>query len=219
MRHDHSDRTSHTRGNARIARSKGAASGLLLVLLGVWAGAIPFVGPYFDFGYTPNSTWTWTSARFWYEVLPAIVTIVGALLMIASANRALAAFGGWAAAVSGAWLIIGPVLAPELGLGTLGRPINGGWVGIWESIGLFFGVGALILYIGSTAVGRMSVKGVRDVRAAERRMSDDGAAYGPADGNGGYTGDPVSADGRGTDVAADERAGARGVGARDRRLH
>src|ERR1700709_693701 len=57
-------------GNMRVARSKGAVSGILLILLGAWGGLIPFVGPYFSYGYTPNVTWHWDAARFWYEALP-----------------------------------------------------------------------------------------------------------------------------------------------------
>lgn len=37
------------------------------------------------------------------------------------------------------------------------------------SIALFFGLGAVILYIAAVALGRLSVRGVSDVRAAERR--------------------------------------------------
>ena len=155
------------RGSAGISRSKGAISGFVLILLGVWAGLIPFVGPYFDFGYTPDTTWTWTSARFWYEVLPAAVTVVGAVFLLASASRALTSLGAWAAALSGAWFVVGPILAPQLGLGSLEQPIDNGWVGALEPIGLFFGVGVTILYFAASALGRLSVKSVRDVRAAE----------------------------------------------------
>jgi len=32
-----------------------------LVLLGMWGGLIAFVGPYFDYAYTPNSEWTYNT--------------------------------------------------------------------------------------------------------------------------------------------------------------
>ncbi len=157
-------------GYGSMARSKGALSGFLLIFLGVWGAVIPFVGPYFDFGYTPDSTWTWTAARFWYEVLPGAVTIAGALLLLFSANRAVATFGASAAAVCGAWFVVGPIFAPNLGIGSLGTPISiSGWDRSLAAIGLFYGLGAVILYLASTALGRLSVRGVRDVRAAERR--------------------------------------------------
>ncbi|EUA34713.1 hypothetical protein I552_5502 [Mycobacterium xenopi 3993] len=53
-----------------MPRSRGAITGLLLVLLGAWGALIPFVGPYLDFAYTPNQPWTWTAARGWLEVFP-----------------------------------------------------------------------------------------------------------------------------------------------------
>jgi hypothetical protein len=59
-----------TRG--RIPRSRGAVIGLLLVILGVWGALIPFIGPNFDFAYTPGQAWT--AARGWLEVLPGVAT-------------------------------------------------------------------------------------------------------------------------------------------------
>jgi hypothetical protein len=52
-------------GTLRIPRSKGAVSGVLLVLLGIWGALIPFVGPYFHYAYTPDRTWDYTTGRLW----------------------------------------------------------------------------------------------------------------------------------------------------------
>ena len=41
-------------GSLHMPRSRGAVSGLLLIILGVWGALIPFVGPYFHFAYTPG---------------------------------------------------------------------------------------------------------------------------------------------------------------------
>lgn len=91
----------------RMPRSRGAVSGLLLVILGVWGALIPFVGPRFNFAYTPAQDWTWTTARGWLEVFPGVTTVVGGLLLIFSANRAIAMFGGWLAVLGGAWFVVG----------------------------------------------------------------------------------------------------------------
>ena len=61
-------------GRMRIARSRGAVSGLLLILLGAWGALVPFVGPYFDFAFSPDEPWAWTDARGWLEVLPGAVS-------------------------------------------------------------------------------------------------------------------------------------------------
>ena len=47
----------------QVPRSRGAVSGLLLVLLGLWGALIPLVGPYFHYAYTPTSAWTLTTGR------------------------------------------------------------------------------------------------------------------------------------------------------------
>src|SRR5262249_52014882 len=47
----------------QVPRSRGAVSGLLLVLLGLWGALIPLVGPYFHYAYTPDSAWTLTAGR------------------------------------------------------------------------------------------------------------------------------------------------------------
>ena len=49
----------------RVPRSRGALSGALLVLLGIWGGLIAFVGPYFHYAYTPATAWTYTNGRLW----------------------------------------------------------------------------------------------------------------------------------------------------------
>ena len=41
-------------GMLRVPRSRGALSGVLLLLLGAWGALIPFIGPYFNYAYTPD---------------------------------------------------------------------------------------------------------------------------------------------------------------------
>src|SRR5262245_44482263 len=48
-------------GRMQMPRSRGAMSGFLLILLGAWGALIPFVGPYFNFAFTPDQEWFWTS--------------------------------------------------------------------------------------------------------------------------------------------------------------
>ena len=73
-------RTDMRGGRLRMPRSRGAASGFLLILLGIWGALIPFVGPYFDFGFSSDQAWAWTTTRGWLEVLPGVVTVVGGKL-------------------------------------------------------------------------------------------------------------------------------------------
>src|SRR5258708_20998255 len=77
-------------GMLRIPRSRGALSGVLLVLLGAWGGLIAFVGPYFHYASTPNSAWPYTSGRPWLPVLPGAGAVAGGVIALASASRPVA---------------------------------------------------------------------------------------------------------------------------------
>lgn len=160
-------------GRMRIPRSRGAASGFLLILLGLWGALIPFLGPYFDFAFTPDQPWTWTNARGWLEVLPGAVTVVGGLLMLMSRNRATASLGAWLTVAAGAWFVIGRALAGLLGLGNAGTPVAGtDTKRVWLELTYFYGLGALIVFLGALALGRLSVRSVRDVEYAQRPLTD-----------------------------------------------
>jgi hypothetical protein len=159
-------------GRLRMPRSRGAASGFLLILLGVWGGLIPFVGPYFDFAFTPDQEWTWTTARGWLEVLPGAATAVGGLLLLASRNRATAMLGGWLTVIAGAWFVVGRALAGPLGLGEVGTP-----VALTETkrvsleLAYFYGLGALVIFLGAIALGRLSIRSARDISYAHRPVT------------------------------------------------
>jgi hypothetical protein len=159
------------RSRLEISRSRGALSGFLLILLGVWGAFIPFVGPYFDFAYTPDSPWTWTIGRGWLEVLPGALTAVGGVLLLTSRNRATAMLGGWLSVAAGVWYIVGRALAAPLALGNTGSP-----VAVTEAkrvvleLAYFSGLGALVVFLGAAAVGRLSVRSVRDVEIVDRPL-------------------------------------------------
>ncbi len=171
--------TSIRASRVKVARSRGAASGVLLIVLGAWAALVPFIGPYFNLAFTPkpNDAWHWTTGRGLYEVLPGAVTVFGALLLILSANRVVASFGGWLAAAAGGWLIVAPSLAQPIGV-DLGRPdpSSGTSTRALTSLLFFFAIGGAILLFAALALGRLSVHSVRDVRAAERRAEAEAAA-------------------------------------------
>ncbi len=60
-----------------MPRSRGAVCGLVLIVLEAWGALIPFVGPHFDFAYTPDRDWAWNTARGWLEVVPGGLTALG----------------------------------------------------------------------------------------------------------------------------------------------
>ncbi|MEU0868780.1 hypothetical protein [Nocardia brasiliensis] len=166
------DNVAADRGPAlRIPRSRGALGGLAVLLLGIWGALIPFLGPYFDFAFTPDDSWVWTSARGWLEVLPGVVAIVGGFLMLTSRNRLVASFGGWLAAAAGLWFIVGPFLADLLNLGALGEPVaSSDLKRALLQLTFFYGLGALILFFAATSLGRLSVRSARDIAFARREV-------------------------------------------------
>ena len=81
-------------GRLAMPRSRGFASGLLLVLLGLWGGLVPFIGPYFHLTIGPDRAWAYTSGRLWLSIIPAAASVLGGLMLMYSANRATGTFGG-----------------------------------------------------------------------------------------------------------------------------
>jgi hypothetical protein len=139
----------------RLPRTTGLLSGLLVVLLGVWAGFIPFVGAYFEYGFTPDQAWHYSNSRLWLDILPAAAAVVGGLMMIFASRRARGTLGGWLAVAGGVWLIVGPsVSLLWQGTAGIGTPLGGSHRQAIEWIGYFYGVGALIVGLAAFAMGR-----------------------------------------------------------------
>jgi hypothetical protein len=155
-------------GMMRVPRSRGAISGTLLVLLGVWGALIPFVGPYFDYAYTPDNAWDYTTGRLLLEVLPGVGAVLGGLVTLGSANRVVATLGGWLAALSGAWFILGVPLSAIWGSPTVGDPIGGTTRQAVEYVGFFGGLGVVMVFLAAFALGRFAVVGVRESERAQQ---------------------------------------------------
>lgn len=165
----------------RVPRTRGATSGVLLVLLGAWGALVPFIGPHFGYAYTPNATWTMTAGRLWLEVVPGAVAVLGGLILIGSASRAIGLWAGWLTAVAGAWFAIGPVLSRLwAGQPQPGSPVGGSAVrAVVEELGFFTGLGVVIVFLAATALGRFSVIGVKEhmvaTAAREAMVTDEPA--------------------------------------------
>src|SRR5215475_3852985 len=157
----------------RVPRTRGAVSGLLLVLLGLWGALIPLIGPYFHYAYTPDTAWTLTSGRTWLEIVPGAATVLGGIVLLVSTSRPVAMVGAELAAVAGAWFALGTVLSPiwpaasSLNPGTpVGTTIL---IRQLEHLGFFTGLGVVIVFVAALALGRLMVVGVRDARLADVR--------------------------------------------------
>lgn len=154
----------------RAPRSRGMISGFLLVLLGLWGGLVPFVGPYAHFAYTPDQAWTMNSGRLWLEVIPAIATVLGGLILLAGANRVVAIAGAWIAALGGAWFTVGGPISTHWtagGVNAAGSPVGGATRQLIEQLTFFTGLGVVIVFLAALALGRFTVIGLREARIAE----------------------------------------------------
>jgi len=172
-------------GMLRVPRTRGVASGLLLVLFGAWGALIPFIGPYFHFAYTPDTAWTYTVGRLWLEIIPGVATIIGGLILLVSAFRPTAIVGACLAAAGGAWFALGAVMAPLwTGYGTVGPnaipaalypgvPTGGPVHMVAEHLAFFTGLGVVIVFIAALALGRLAVIGARDVELVTGRIAPD----------------------------------------------
>jgi hypothetical protein len=170
-------------GVARIPRSRGGVSGVLLILLGAWGGLAPFVGPYFHYAYTPDKAWAYTSGRLWLSIAPGAAALIGGLLVVLASHRGVGILGALLAALGGAWFIVGArvtVLVVTNGSISPGIPLAGATGSLssatrqfLESLGFFTGTGVLIVFLAALALGRFSVVSLRDAALAE----DAGMAY------------------------------------------
>ena len=145
-------------------RSRGGITGFGLMLLGVWGAFIPFVGPYFNYAYTPNQTWTWTAARFWLQVLPGAVAFLAGLFLLVTAHRVVALAAAWFAIAAGAWFVVGPLLAPLWRASYLGSPVGNRTHVSVEAIGMFYGLGAAVILLAAMAAGRFALSGSGTLR-------------------------------------------------------
>ena len=152
----------------QMRRSRGAFSGFLLMLLGLWGALIPFVGPYFDYAYTPDKAWTYNTGRLWLELLPGAAVFVGGFLLMVARGRHTALFGALLAAAAGAWFTLGTVLSP---LWNHHVPMGGSpasttvYMRIMEQLGFFTALGVVIVFVAAVALGRVASvpSGIREI--------------------------------------------------------
>ena len=159
-------------GMLQMRRSRGAFSGFLLMLLGLWGALIPFIGPYFNYAYTPDKAWTYNTGRLWLELLPGAAVFLGGVLLMVARGRHIALFGALLAAAAGAWFTLGTVLSPlwnhHIPMG--GSPASSSvYMRIMEQLGFFTALGVVIVFVAGAALGRIAsvASGIRPADVEE----------------------------------------------------
>lgn len=129
--------------------------GTLLMLLGIWVGFIPFVGPYFNYQMQTTQPWDMTNDHFWLSILPAIAIFVGGWLIARAFRSGTASIGGLLAFAGSFWLVIGPHFAQLWKDGQVGGgPAFGGTgVQVGEWLGFFYAAGALGILLSAYSMG------------------------------------------------------------------
>lgn len=140
-----------------MRRTTGAMSGLIITVLGLWGALIPFIGPWFDFTYSPDTAWHVSAGRLWLSILPGVVAVIGGLLLLSAATRGRAAFGAWLALLAGVWFICGPIVSQlwNHGISQTGLPLGANGIRVLEQLTFFYGIGAAIAALAGIALGRL----------------------------------------------------------------
>jgi hypothetical protein len=140
----------------RISRKTGAMTGFILIVLGLWGGLVPLIGPYFGYAFGSHATWDLTMNRFWLDVLPGAAVIIGGLMLIWSGHRLSGTVASWMAMAGGAWFAVGPAFSRlwEHGAGPIGVPLFGHTRQTFELIGYFYGLGIVVMGLAAFALGR-----------------------------------------------------------------
>ena len=128
------------------------------LLVGAWAGMVPYVGPLFGFGQGDAGAWQWTTDRAFLNLIPGAAGVLAGLLLLLTMafgrGRGLAAFAGLLAAVAGAWLVLGPSAYGALIGSTTLETVHFGPV--WNfviRVGYHLGPGLLLVAFGAWTMG------------------------------------------------------------------
>lgn len=124
------------------------ALGLVIAGLGLWAALAPFVGPYFAFGFAPDTAWHVTADRVWLCVVPGVTAVVGGAMLFGARRRRTGLAGGALALAAGVWFVVGPAVSllwrGTTDLFAIGRPLGGSSRAALELLASFYAVGVLI---------------------------------------------------------------------------
>ena len=151
----------------RVPRTRGAVSGLVIALLGIWAAVIPFVGPYFDYSIGTDQTWSWEANKLWLSVLPGAAAFIGGLMLMGSGRRSTGHVSSWLPLLAGLWLVCGQAasLLWQDGIG-YGPALGSSSRQSIELLGYFFVPGAIITALSAFAMARFTrAAAVPDERA------------------------------------------------------
>ncbi len=145
-------------GRLAMPRRRGAASGLLIVILGAVGILMPIVGP--SLGLEAGAEGRFDGARIILQYLPGVVAVVGGLELMRTANRATGILGAQMAIAAGAWFVVGESVSRLWNSGdpTIGPPAGGTVAATLAELLSFSATGGLLLLFGGIAFARVSAR-------------------------------------------------------------
>jgi hypothetical protein len=141
-----------------VPRFSLGIAGLLLVVLGVWGGIVPFIGPTFGFSADGAGSWYWDLLHALLSLAPGAAALVAGLLIMTGAgtrvfHSALTGLAGFLAVLAGGWFVIGAIAWPLLynsGVIVSAPPATT----LEYFVGYYGGVGCLLIFLGAFVLGR-----------------------------------------------------------------
>jgi hypothetical protein len=130
-------------------------TGLVIFILGLWGGLIPFVGPYFNYALGPDHAWKWTTGRLWLDILPGVAAVLGGLMLMSAGPRPHARLGALLALAGGIWFVIGPEISQLWATGgAQGAGHGGAHRQMLEMLGFHTGLGVIVAALAGYALPR-----------------------------------------------------------------
>jgi hypothetical protein len=161
------------RRRTRTWTPKAIPFGVLILLLGGWAFAVPLVGPYFNFGFSSDKAWQFSTRQWELQLVPGIVAAVGGF-MLATPARGWGRLGALLAFLAGAWLVTGWAFYPVWASGHV-EPYGSDFSRGLRWLGHFLGPGGLVLFLTGATQGlfmrRTIVESAPPVPVAETRVT------------------------------------------------
>jgi hypothetical protein len=113
------------RARAHLGRFGIGTAGVVAVLVSVWGGIVPYVGPLFDYSGDGSGSWHWNLAHGVLSLAPGILGVLLGLFVVAESRgvvvgkrRLSLATAGILLMVCGAWFAVGPLAWPVINNGS-----------------------------------------------------------------------------------------------------
>lgn len=117
--------TREVRTRAHLGRVGIGTAGVVAVLVSIWGGIVPYVGPLFNYSGDGSGSWHWNLAHAVLALAPGVLGVLLGLFVIAESRgvvvgkgRLSLATAGTLLIVCGAWFAIGPLAWPVIDNGS-----------------------------------------------------------------------------------------------------